>query len=155
MKLSSYQKGVSIIEIIMVLAVVVILIAIITPSLTSFRKNQSIQNTTNSIVSLVQEARTKTLASYNNTFYSVYFNSDNAVLFTGGTYSPTEITNKVVTYESPVVLQSGTSLNGGGSKISFDRLKGTTSQYGTIVVGISGGASKTITVSSSGIISRN
>ncbi len=149
----SYQQGISAIEILIVILIISIITAITVPSLISFRKNQSIQNTTNSIVSLLQEARTKTLASYNNTFYSVYIDTDKAVLFTGGTYSSSEVTNKIIFYESPVVLQS-VSL-GGGSQVSFDRLKGTTSQSGTIVVEIAGGDSKTITVSLSGIVSRN
>lgn len=154
MKNYFYQKGASVIEILVVLLVLGLLIAITVPSFISFRKNQSIQNTTNSIVSLLQEARTKTLASYNSTFYSVYFDTNSATLFTGGTYSSSDPTNKVVLYDSPVVLQSIT-VSGGGSNISFDRLKGTTSQSGTIVVGIPGGNTKTISVSSSGIVSRN
>jgi type IV fimbrial biogenesis protein FimT len=149
-----YNRGLSVVELIMVVAVVAILVAIVVPSFVSLRKNQALQNSTNSVVSLLQEARTKTLASYNNTFYSVYLGTNEITMFTGGTYSSSDSTNKVVSYESPVTLQSN-SLNGGGSQISFDRLKGTTSQYGTIVVGISGGSSKTITVSDSGIVSRN
>lgn len=154
MKILSSQRGISAIEILIVIFVLGIIIATTVPALVSFRKNQSIQNTTNSIVSLLQEARTKTLASYNNTFYSVYFDTNSAVLFTGGTYSAVDTSNKVVPYETPVTLQSVT-VAGGGSKVSFDRLKGTTSQSGTIVVGTADGVSKTITVSSSGVVSRN
>ncbi len=154
MKKLFYNQGLSVVELIMVIAVVAVLITLIVPSFISLRKNQALQNSTNSVVSLLQEARAKTLASYNNTFYSVYFGTNEAVLFTGGTYSSGNGTNKVVSYESPVTLQS-TSFNGGGSQVSFDRLKGTTSQHGTIVVGISGGSSKTITVSDAGVVSRN
>lgn len=154
MKILSSQRGISVIEMLVVILVLGIIIAITVPALISFRKNQSIQNTTNSIVSLLQEARTKTLASYNNTFYSVYLDTNSAILFTGGTYSALDVDNKVVPYEAPVTLQSVT-VAGGGAQISFDRLKGTTSQSGTIVVGTDDGESKTITVSSSGIVSRN
>ncbi len=150
----SLQKGLSLIELIMIVAVVAVIVTTTAPALISFRKNQSLQNTTNTIVSVLQEARSKTLASYDNTFYSVYFDSSSATLFTGDTYSVGDATNKVVSYGTPVVLQSIT-LTGGESTISFDRLKGTTSQNGTIVVGIPGGVAKTITVSSSGTISRN
>lgn len=141
-------------ELLIVIAVLGLVVAITVPSFASFRKNQSIQNTTNSMVSLLQEARTKTLASYNNTFYSVYFDTDSAILFTGGTYNSSDVGNKVVPYEAPVVLQSVT-VAGGGSKVSFDRLKGTTSQSGTIVVGIPSGTTKTVTVSASGVVTRN
>ncbi len=154
MKLFSSQKGISLIEIVIIIAVVGLIIAITAPALGKFRKSQSIQNTTNTVVSILQEARSKTLASYNNTFYSVYFGANSATLFSGGTYSAVDPNNKVVSYGSPVVLQSVT-LVGGGSSVSFDRLKGTTSQSGTIVVGIPSGESKTVTVSASGAISRN
>lgn len=148
------NKGFTAIEVMIVIAIIVVVTLITVPSLITFRKSQAIQNTTNSIVSLLQEARTKTLASYNNTFYSVYIDTNEATLFTGGTYSSMDAGNKVVNYETPVVLKSVT-LTGGGSQVSFDRLKGTTSQDGTIVVEIVGGESRTITVSSEGVITRN
>lgn len=154
MKASFYQRGITAIEILLVVSILILIAIVTVPSFISFRNNQALQNTTNSIVSLLQEARTKTLGSYNNTFYSVYIDTESATLFTGGTYSSGDTTNKIVPYESPVVLQSVT-LSGGGTKISFDRLKGTTSQGGTIIVGIPGGASKTISVSASGVISRD
>lgn len=148
------NSGISIIEIILVLAVVALMFAIIVPSLISFRKNQAIQNSTNALVSLLEEARAKTLASYNNTFYSVFVDTDRATIFDGSSYSSTDSLNKVVFYESPIILQS-ISLNGGGSNISFERLKGTTTNYGTIILQIPSGSSKTITVSASGIVTRD
>ncbi|MEK7227872.1 MAG: prepilin-type N-terminal cleavage/methylation domain-containing protein [Patescibacteria group bacterium] len=152
--MTDFKKGLTLIELIMVVAVIAIIVAITVPALISFRKNQAIQNTTNAITSLLEEARTKTLASYNNTFYSVHFETDKATLFTGSTYSSSDTTNKVVLYDTPVVLQS-TSLSGGGVDVIFDRLKGTTSKYGTIMVQIPSGTSKTITISSGGVITRD
>lgn len=154
MKISFYQRGITAIEILLVVSILVVIAIVTVPSFVSFRKNQALQNTTNSVVSLLQEARAKTLGSYNNTFYSVYVDTSSATLFTGGTYSSVDTTNKTTPFESPVVLQS-TTLLGGGAQVSFDRLKGTTAQSGTIVVGIPGGASKTISVSASGVISRD
>ncbi|MCC7436639.1 prepilin-type N-terminal cleavage/methylation domain-containing protein [Candidatus Nomurabacteria bacterium] len=150
----NFKKGLSLIEIIMVVAVLGIILTISVPGFVNFRKNQSIQNTTNSVVSLLEEARARTLASYNNTFYSVRIESNRAILFTGGTYSSSSPTNKTVPFESPVVLQS-ISLSGGGSEIKFDRIKGTTSQYGTIVLQIPSGTSRTITINSGGVITRD
>lgn len=149
-----YQRGITAIEVLVVVTILVLIAIVTVPSFVSFRKNQALQNTTNSIVSLLQEARSKTLGSYNNTFYSVYIDTDSTTLFTGGTYVSGDATNKTIPYESPVVLQSAT-LTGGGSQISFDRLKGTTAQSGTIVVGIPSEAFKTISVTASGVISRD
>jgi Tfp pilus assembly protein FimT len=147
-------RGISLIEIVVIMAIVGLMISVAVPGLVSFRKNQSIQNSTNSLMSLLDEARTKTLASFNTNFYSVKIESSRAILFTGSTYSSIDVNNKIILYESPVVLNS-TALNGSGSVISFDRLKGTTSQYGTITLGIPSGVSKIVTVSSGGVITRN
>ncbi len=154
MLLRRYNQGITAIELLVVMGIVLVIGAITVPSLVSFRKDQALQNTTNAIVSLLQEARAKTLASYNNTVYSVVVDTTSATLFTGTIYNAQEVTNKIVSYESPVVRQSIT-LSGGGSTIIFDRLKGTTAQHGTLVVGITGGASKTITLSPSGVITRD
>ncbi len=148
------QDGFSLTELLVVVGVVLLLIAVIVPSLVSFRKQQALQNTTNTVVSLLQEARAKTTASYNSTFYSVVFDTNTATLFTGGTYTPGAAGNKSISFESPVTLQS-TSLNVEGSTISFERLKGTATKYGTITVGIPGGATRTITVTQAGVISRD
>jgi Tfp pilus assembly protein FimT len=153
MQYSRYTKGLSAIELLVVIGVVVLLAVITVPSLMSLRRNQALQNSVNATVSLIQEARTKSLASYNNTFYSVYIDTTQAVLFTGGTYNAGDVSNKVVPYETPITLQS-LSLQGGGSSIQFDRLKGTTAQHGTLSLGINGGESRTITVSASGLITR-
>lgn len=152
--MKNFSKGFTLIEFLISIAVIGVIIAITVPSLISFRKNQAIQNSTNAVVSLLEEARAKTLASYNNTFYSVKFDSDKATMFTGGTYSSASADNKVLLYEVPVVLQT-VSLNGSGSSVSFDRIKGTTSQYGTIILQIPSSSSRTITVSAGGIVSRN
>lgn len=154
MAIRLYNKGITAIELLIVIGIVVVIGVITVPSLVSFRKDQALQNTTNAVVSLLQEARTKTTASYNNTVYSVILDTTSATMFTGTTYSASEPTNKVVSYEAPIVRQSIT-LNGGGSTVTFDRLKGTTAQHGTLVLGITGGASKTVTLSPSGVITRD
>lgn len=149
-----YNKGITAIELLIVISIVVLIGIITVPSLVSFRKDQALQNTTNAVVSLLQEARAKTTASYNNMVYSVIVDTTSATMFTGTTYNALEPTNKVVSYETPVARQSIT-LTGGGSTVTFDRLKGTTAQHGTLVLGITGGASKTITLSPSGVITRD
>jgi Tfp pilus assembly protein FimT len=156
MKKTVFQsmRGITLVELLIVLAIVLLLVATIVPSLAAFRKQQALQNTTNAIVGLLQEARSKTLASYETTFFSVYFDTATATLFSGGTYNASDQTNKVISFETPVTLQS-TALTGGGATISFDRLKGTTSNHGTITVGISGGDTRTVSVNASGMITRN
>lgn len=149
-----FQKGISVLEIVIIIAIVGALAAVITLPFNSFRQNQALQNTTNGVVSLLEQARTQTLAGVGNTNYSVHIESGQAVLFTGNTYTSGASTNVVFSYENPITL--GTlSLQGGGSNVTFDRLTGKTSQYGTIQLVLSASRTTTITVSSTGTISRN
>ena len=147
------NKGFTLVEIIVVVAIVTVLTVVVSVSFSKFRKQQALQNTTNAITSILNEARTKTLSAYGNTYHSVKFESNRVVLFVGGTYDSGVVTNESYYYETPAIVSY--SLQGGGSQISFDRLKGTTSQYGTITVSISGIGSYTITVSSVGAIVRS
>lgn len=147
------KNGYTLIELVMVIAIIAVILAIVIVPLSKFRKQEALQNTTNAITSILNEARTKTLAGYNNTTYSVRIESTRAILFVGTTYSSDASTNEIYTYESPTTATY--SLQGGGQIISFVRLKGTTTQYGTITTSVTGVGTKTITVSSTGTIVRN
>lgn len=148
------KNGFTVLELLMVVAIVGVLAAIISLPFSKFRNAQALQNSTNAVVALLNSARTKTLAAVNNTSYSVRIESSRAILYTGTTYSASEQTNEIVTYESPVTLSS-ISLNGGGSEVKFNRLKGTTSQYGTITLTLPDNQTRIITVSATGSVTRN
>ncbi len=147
-------KATSLITILAIIAVMGLLVAIIVPSLTNSRQRQSLNGSTDDIVSLLVTARSQTLSSYNSRNYGVHFTSTSITLFTGPTYNVNATDNIVKTLDTGVSL-STISLTGGGSDVIFDRLKGSTSQYGTIVVQVSGSVAylKTITISSTGLVS--
>ena len=153
MKYHLPRTGFTLIELIVVIAIIGVLIGVVVLPLVKFRQQQALQNSTNAIVAVLNDARTKTFAALNNTSYSVYLSSTAATLFTGTTYSSGTSTNEVYTLEFPVT--ASWSLQGAGNSILFDRLKGTTSQYGTITLSISGGATKTVTITALGTVTRN
>ncbi|MBP6904563.1 MAG: type II secretion system protein [Candidatus Pacebacteria bacterium] len=146
------QSGVSALELIVVVAVIGLLIAVVVIPLSSFRQQQALQNSTNAVVAVLQDARTKTLAAVGNTAYGVRIESDRIILFTGTTYSSGASTNEAVSLETPV--SAAWSL-GGGSTILFARLTGTASASGTITLSLPDGTSRIVTVTSSGTITRN
>jgi len=148
------SSGYTLLEIIMVVAIIAVLAAVISLPFGKFRQTQALQNTTNAVVSALNDARTKTLAALDNASYGVHIESNQAVLFKGTTYSSTDPYNQSIGFESPVTLSS-LSLNGGGSEIIFARLKGTTDQYGTIVLTLPNNQTKTVTVSAAGSVMRN
>lgn len=153
-----YNKGVTLLEITIVVGILAIMVAIITPSFANFRNKQAVENTTQDLVSLLNEARTNTLLSKSSVFYSVHLETNRAVLFDGGTFDTNDSSNKVITFDTQVSVPSaGISLNGGEVDVSFDRLTGDTSDYGTIIVSLISNTSisKTITVNQLGVVSSN
>jgi len=147
------KSGFTLVEVTVVVAIVALLAAIVSVPLINFRRQQALQNTTNGLVALLNEARTKTLGSYNNTTYSVHLASSDATLYTGASYTAGASSNQIFSFEYPVTATW--SIAGGGANISFDRLKGTTSQHGTITLSTSSGVTRTITITSLGTVSRN
>ena len=147
-------KGFTIIELLIVLTILAVLVGVISLPVIRFRREQALQNTTNAVLTVINEARAKTLAGTNNTNYGVRFESDRAILFQGSTYQSTSGTNQIFLYESPVVLGT-VALFGGSSEITFDRLRGTTAQHGTLQLQLPSGTTRTITVTANGTVARN
>jgi Tfp pilus assembly protein FimT len=147
------EAGMSIMEIMVVVAIVLVLIALVSLPFGTFRKTQALENTTDTMVSVLADARTKTLAAVNGTNYSVRFETNRAIFFTGSSYSSGDATNDIITFETPVTM-SAINVSGGGSTITFDRLTGKTSQYGTVTF-TNGTDTRTISVSATGTVSRN
>lgn len=150
----NYQSGYGILHFIIIIAVIGILLGVAAVPFFNFRQQQALEHTTDAVVSILGEARAKTLAGYDNTSYSVHIEATKVVLFTGTVYSAGASTNKNILYETDVSLGTLT-LSGGGSNVSFDRLKGTTAQYGTIILQSSNGQSRTVTITSAGTVKRN
>lgn len=152
-----YNKGFTFIELVIIVAMIGILVAIIIPTLSKFKDQQSLKNTTDDVVSLLNQARSDTLGSLGSTNYSVYFESNKATYFVGSTYSSSATTNKVVNFSdvADVPVVDGLSLAGGGNIVTFNRLTGDTANYGTIKIQLVSDSSvfRTITVSKTGFVS--
>ena len=157
MKMSK-NKGISIIEILIVIGIIAVISAIIIPNLSDFRRQQVLKNTTEDVFSLLNEARNDTISSKNSTTYGVHFDSDKATLFQG-LYNINSVSNKQINFDSQVSIpiSGGINLNGGGSDIIFDRITGNTEQDGTIVIRVVNDATKqkVITVNKIGVLSTN
>lgn len=129
------NKGVSLMEMLIVISLIGLISAIVVPSFSDFRKNQVLRNTTEDIVSLLNEARSSTLASKNFNTYGVHFDTDRAVLFTGASFTD-QSSNKQIDFDQSVNIpvDGGINLEGGGNNVIFKRMTGETSEYGTITI---------------------
>jgi len=143
--------GFSFIEILIVIGIIGILSAIIIYAFSGLRDSFLLRGEKGRVISLANDARTKTLSSQNDTAYGIHFDADQAVLFAGGTYATGTIGNEVLLLDDRIEISS-IDLFGGGSDILFKRLTGETDQIGTVEIQIIGNASSTevITINSNG-----
>jgi len=147
------SRAVTIVEVLTVVTVAVGVFLIVFYSFSSFNKTASVNAAVQITLSVIEEARTKTLASEGGSVYGVHFNSSEVALFKGGTYNISDPENETKKFSSAVTI-SGTTLQGGGSDIVFDRLTGKTSQYGTITFSSTDGVTtRTIIIEATGIAS--
>jgi prepilin-type N-terminal cleavage/methylation domain-containing protein len=151
-----YHKGITFLELVIVIAIIGIIIAVALPQFSTIKNAQIIKGAGEDILSVLGKARSQTLASLNSSQYGVHFESNRVIIFTGTVYNSGDTSNVIENISAPAVISS-ISLTGGGSDIYFNRLNGTVSKTGTIVVSIPSSASftKTITISATGGVSMN
>ena len=151
-----YNKGFSFIEILVVIAVLAIIVLIVAAGLSSFYKSQTLNSAVNQVISLINQARSKTLSSEDASQYGLHFETSRIILFKGGSFIEFSPDNKEFVLPASVEIYD-LFLNGGGSDLVFQRLTGQTDEDGTISLRLKAGASKTkiITIEPSGIISAN
>ncbi len=151
--------GFTAVEILVALGIIISVLAVVLPSINTFRGRQSVDTTTSEIVLLIEKAQNQTLNSLASSQYSVRIESGRAVLFAGTTFTEGAVGNEIITYQSrvQVATSGGTSFNGGGNTLTFQRLTGNTNNYGTITVSLVSNASvnKIITVLQTGSVSTN
>lgn len=148
------KKGITIFEILLAIAIVSILAATVLPGFAKIKKVQILKSATETIVSVIGNARSQTLSSLNSSNYGIHFATDKVVLFTGTVFSSGSTSNQDVNLLSPATISS-INLNNSGQEIYFNRLSGLPNTSGTITVSVLGLSAKTITISSNGLASVN
>ena len=148
------KGGFTLIELIIVIAVFAVIAAIGIAPFTFFKNTNALSSALEESVSLLLEARTKTLSSQNESQYGVYFKDDSATLFMGNVFNDNDSNNKTVPFSS-VIEVSNISLNGGVDSIVFSRLTGETNDYGTIIFRLKSDTqtTRTLRIESTGVIS--
>lgn len=146
------MKGFTIIEVVIVIVILAVLTAMAITSFSGFRQNQLLNSDVNKAISVINEARSKTLSSQDFSQYGVHFEASQIVVFKGATYVASSPDNATSTLSSFIEI-SGISLNGGGSDVVFQKLTGKTDNYGTITFRVKANTGKTkmISIKSTGI----
>ena len=155
--ISIYNKGISLIEILIIICIFSIICAIIIPNFSGFQKQQALKNTSEDIVSMLNEARNDTISSKNSNNYGIHFQNDRAILFSGLSFNQSSII-KQINFESPVEIPINNGVNiGGGNDVIFNKITGETAQSGNIIIQLINDSTrqKIITINSAGIIDVN
>lgn len=148
--------GFTLIELLVVFAIIGVISAVVVSSISGFRSGQALKNSVEETVSLLERSRSKTLASENSLAYGVSINTSTRLLSLFAVVSGSNVTQESVTLDSGITI--GTSLTptpSGVPDITFSRLTGETSRVGIITFTNQLGATRTITITKTGVISGN
>ena len=150
-----YKKGITIIELLVVLAVLGVMVLIVLPQFSKMRENQVLKSGVQDVLSSINKARSQTLASLNSSEYGVHVEADKIIIFKGIDFSTRDTAkDEIINIITPATI-SNVEL-GDGSPISgnmyFNRLFGKPSTTGTITISTTN-YSKMITISATGTAS--
>lgn len=154
------RRGVSITEVIIVIAISGMLTVLTLLSFSSLKDSQAVINAEDAVAALIIQARTQTLSSFNDTRYGIHFSSgplvqsSQVVMYSGATYTAGAVGNVVINLSDNAKIVS-VSLNGGGTDLLFNRLTGGTDQYGDVILEITPAQqvhTKTITINKAGAV---
>jgi prepilin-type N-terminal cleavage/methylation domain-containing protein len=153
---NKYMRAFALLELLIVLSVIGILSVISFVSLAGLSRANVLDVATGDIVSILSEARSRTLSSEGDSVYGVHFEAGSVTLFTGDTYSAIDPSNVDIPLSSAVTI-SAITLTGGATEVVFSRLSGDTAVTGTVTVALYSDATNTkiITIPSTGVASVN
>lgn len=140
------NKGFTILELLMVISIIAVLATIITLSFSNFRNSSTLQTTSEDVVSILNKARSNTIASKDGYQYGVHFSTNDITLFRGTSFVSGDANNEIRTLDTAVQVAS-TALAGGGSDVVFQKLTGKTDYYGTLTIQVVSDSSKTAVIS--------
>ncbi|MFQ6083751.1 MAG: Tfp pilus assembly protein FimT/FimU [Candidatus Aminicenantia bacterium] len=141
----SSTKGLTLIELMMVMAILVLLIGASLPLSINFYKTRQFDVHLKGVVQTLRRAQLKSMVTENDSSFGVYLGSNQYVLFKGNSYLARD-----VAYDEAFELPDNLQITG-LSEIVFSKLKGTPSDTGTITLTIDN-QSETININEVGRI---
>ncbi|MBT4917264.1 type II secretion system protein [Candidatus Peregrinibacteria bacterium] len=131
MKSSESQKGMTLIEIMLVVAILAISVGLSVLYSQSSQVRADINSQVEQFVGHLRLAHTSANAGLNDTSHGIHLETDSFTIFEGTSF--VEGADLNYEYELSATMQiQNISLNGGGSDIVFDAPKGNTSDFGTL-----------------------
>jgi Tfp pilus assembly protein FimT len=130
--------GFTLIEIVIILGVLMIVLILSTSALYTLTRKTDLDTSRDNIVSTLNTARNKTLASEGSAQYGIYFDTsltpNRYVLFQGPNYVSRNLSFDEIHNLSSSLEISSISFNGVNSEVIFNRLEGDTDNYGLVSI---------------------
>ncbi len=120
-------------ETLVAMVILGICITIVVLTFGKLKSSQALDKDAELVSSVITEARSLTLAGSSASRYGVNIQDSQIVLFVGDSYATATPSNIITPLNSMVGIRN-VSLNGGGTSLIFDRLTGSTSNFGTFEV---------------------
>lgn len=145
------RRAFTLTEILVVVAIIAIIAAVSMAAFTNLRNHKILERDTAMVRSMLELARSNTLASRQSDQYGVYFNEPTIAVFQGTSYSAAGVLRERELDSLTTIEQF--SINGSNDSVVFSALKATTTNHGTIVLKhAQQGATATVTVQQTGLI---
>lgn len=128
-----FGAGFTFIEIVFVMAILAVITVIALNVFPKSDNSRTLDRNAILTVSTLNQARSLSISSKNNSRHGVYFGDQELVIFAGDTYTPGANDNVTVPLNSRVTI-SNKSLSGGGSTVVFNRLSGTAMYFGSVTL---------------------
>jgi len=138
-------------EILVAIAILAIIGGLTFSSFSIYKNRENVRSVSLKIVAMLEEARSKTLASTGQEQYGVRIEENSAVMFSGSSYSALNEVGSSVTFITGV--NATTTLSASITDVVFNRLSGETDNYGTVTISSNTEtASSTIVIYKTGIV---
>lgn len=143
------MRGFSLTEILIVLGIGALMLTLGLSALSIWGRTASLDSETQRLASFLKDTHDRTLSSQGGNNYGLYFAADSVTRFEGNIYTAGASTNEM--FELSRGISMTYTIEGGGSTIVFQKIKGTGSN-GTVTLTSSAG-SKIIDLSATGMVS--
>lgn len=159
-KVFNILRGFTLIEILMVVAIVFLVAAANFKLQGYLLIDTDLYNNSREIAEILRLAQTRSMTRYQDSQWGVYFydnlsGNDQFIFFKGNDYISRDPGFDLITTFPSTLSFTTISFNGGGNQIVFNKLNGSTNNYGSLVITTAKNSTATVSINSNGTIDIN